>query len=174
MYPHTTHTHTNMHPHHPHTHTPPTHHPHTHTHTQTCTHAPTHPHSHTNMHPYTHTYVLLYVSVANTGCGLNFHKRCAVNIPNNCSRLQTSTSEFSASSSKKASKELWSGRPLWIDRALQERPELPHTFAIKTYTSLTACHHCKRLVMHTHLCMLWSHMMHRNMCACKRNAHKPL
>lgn len=92
------------------------------------------------------------VNCLNAGCGLNFHKRCAVNIPNNCSRLKTATGEFAVSpATKKTNKEVWSGRPLWIDRALQERPELPHTFAIKTYTSLTACYHCKRLVSgHVH------------------------
>lgn len=81
------------------------------------------------------------------GCGLNCHKGCAIRIPNNCSRSKTSSETTGVGTfSRKSKKEMWSGRPLWVDRAMRDKPQLPHTFAVKTYTTLTVCHHCKKLL----------------------------
>ena len=86
-------------------------------------------------------------STSSTGCGLNCHKGCAINIPNNCTRSRTTGEAVgSGSFSRKNKKEMWSGRPLWVDRAMRDRPQLPHTFVAKTYTTLTVCHYCKKLV----------------------------
>ncbi|KAL5463755.1 hypothetical protein EMCRGX_G032685 [Ephydatia muelleri] len=64
------------------------------------------------------------------GCEQNFHKKCAYRVPNNCASVQTT----------------WSGRPLWIDRALLSRPQVPHTFFVHSFKKPTVCHHCKKLI----------------------------
>ncbi|XP_048836613.1 serine/threonine-protein kinase D2 [Brienomyrus brachyistius] len=107
------------------------------------------------------------------GCGLNYHKRCAFSIPNNCSgarkrRLSTtsltssqslrlSTSESISSSSTSAedirllrtpseARRLYTGRPVELDKILMSKVKVPHTFAIHSYTRPTVCQHCKRLL----------------------------
>uniref|UniRef100_A0A3Q2UJ86 protein kinase C n=1 Tax=Fundulus heteroclitus TaxID=8078 RepID=A0A3Q2UJ86_FUNHE len=107
------------------------------------------------------------------GCGLNYHKRCAFSIPNNCSgarkrRLSTtslgssqslrlSTSEspfilmlFSSLSSKprtpSEARRFYTGRPVHLDKFLMTKVKVPHTFAVHSYTRPTVCQYCKRLL----------------------------
>uniref|UniRef100_A0A8C5N6C4 protein kinase C n=1 Tax=Gouania willdenowi TaxID=441366 RepID=A0A8C5N6C4_GOUWI len=92
------------------------------------------------------------------GCGLNYHKRCAFKIPNNCTgvrkRRLSNVSLPGPSLSVprphllKAGKRIlsWSGRPIWMDRMEKTRVKVPHTFAIHTYTRPTICQYCKRLL----------------------------
>ncbi|XP_064489728.1 serine/threonine-protein kinase D3-like isoform X2 [Ornithodoros turicata] len=110
------------------------------------------------------------------GCGLNFHKRCAYKIPNNCSharRRRSSTSMYprspteavqrTASSAatfsddhnsllatsparEKRSPSLNMGRPAWVDRELAGRIRIPHTFMVHSYAKPTVCQYCKRLL----------------------------
>uniref|UniRef100_A0A3B3V0F7 Serine/threonine-protein kinase n=1 Tax=Poecilia latipinna TaxID=48699 RepID=A0A3B3V0F7_9TELE len=102
------------------------------------------------------------------GCGLNYHKRCAFSIPNNCSgarkrRLSTtslsssqslrlSTSDFfppSLSSKPRTPSEarrFYTGRPVHLDKILMTKVKVPHTFAIHSYTRPTVCQYCKRLL----------------------------
>ncbi|KAK7573368.1 hypothetical protein V9T40_010559 [Parthenolecanium corni] len=101
-------------------------------------------------------------------CGLNFHKRCAFKIPNNCtgtgvaasrrrrsSTLQvprspsvtgsasslTSVNDDSNSVSSKSSGKLSS-----ISRSGGNDKDIPHTFAVHTYTFPTVCRYCKKLL----------------------------
>ncbi|ESO94184.1 hypothetical protein LOTGIDRAFT_51876, partial [Lottia gigantea] len=100
------------------------------------------------------------------GCGLNFHKRCAYKIPNNCSnnryRRQSSGSVSSlpftlpreikpfypenAVRGPGSRTNSWSGRPVWIEREYQKRIKVPHTFIVHNYTRPTVCHQCKKLL----------------------------
>ena len=90
------------------------------------------------------------------GCGQNFHKRCAYKIPNNCTRANlgnTATPEVASMSLKRSNTtassqgQVWSGRPLWMDRAQRRnKVAVPHTFSVHTYTIPTVCQHCKKLV----------------------------
>uniref|UniRef100_A0AAQ5XU08 Serine/threonine-protein kinase n=1 Tax=Amphiprion ocellaris TaxID=80972 RepID=A0AAQ5XU08_AMPOC len=106
------------------------------------------------------------------GCGLNYHKRCAFKIPNNCTgvrkRRLSNVSLPGPSLSvprpipaennlrqsihmrltRSASSRIlsWSGRPIWMDRMEKTRVKVPHTFAIHTYTRPTICQYCKRLL----------------------------
>uniref|UniRef100_A0A669C1I1 Serine/threonine-protein kinase n=1 Tax=Oreochromis niloticus TaxID=8128 RepID=A0A669C1I1_ORENI len=100
------------------------------------------------------------------GCGLNYHKRCAFKIPNNCSgvrkrRLSNVSlpgpslsvprplpAENAQRSHQEAGKRIpsWSGRPIWMDKMEKTRVKVPHTFAIHTYTRPTICQYCKRLL----------------------------
>uniref|UniRef100_A0A8C5GLR5 Serine/threonine-protein kinase n=1 Tax=Gouania willdenowi TaxID=441366 RepID=A0A8C5GLR5_GOUWI len=105
------------------------------------------------------------------GCGLNYHKRCAFKIPNNCTGVRkrrlsnVSLPGPSLSvprphllkgysilpqqrSHQEAGKRIlsWSGRPIWMDRMEKTRVKVPHTFAIHTYTRPTICQYCKRLL----------------------------
>ncbi|XP_069036534.1 protein kinase D4 isoform X3 [Lepisosteus oculatus] len=107
------------------------------------------------------------------GCGLDFHKRCALQVPSDCSRSRrrcgTSVSLFSAgrprapSLSTQAGGSLeeisqsktghrprtpsWVGHPAWADRREGAGElQVPHTFHIHTYTRPTACQHCQRLL----------------------------
>lgn len=82
-----------------------------------------------------------FVTNSSSGCDKNFHKGCAFKIPNNCTRF---SSENTPSTPHR--RESWSGRPLWIDRALHSRPHVPHTFFVHSFKKPTACHHCKKLV----------------------------
>ncbi|XP_034470852.1 protein kinase D4 [Hippoglossus hippoglossus] len=106
------------------------------------------------------------------GCGLDFHKRCAFLLPNNCSRarrrVSTSLSLFpprrprAHSLSNQAGGSLeeisttrpssrppsWAEPPVWLgvgggDRG---RVQVPHTFHIHSYTKPTVCQHCHRLL----------------------------
>ncbi|KAF1375055.1 hypothetical protein PFLUV_G00235450 [Perca fluviatilis] len=106
------------------------------------------------------------------GCGLNYHKRCAFKIPNNCSGVRkrrlsnVSLPGPSLSvprpappenavvildeqrSHQEAGKRIlsWSGRPIWMEKMVLGRVKVPHTFAIHTYTRPTICQYCKRLL----------------------------
>uniref|UniRef100_A0A8C1XYX2 Serine/threonine-protein kinase n=2 Tax=Cyprinus carpio TaxID=7962 RepID=A0A8C1XYX2_CYPCA len=110
------------------------------------------------------------------GCGLNYHKRCAFSIPNNCSgarkrRLSTtsltssqslrlSTAEsLSSLNSSVTSEEVslirshtqmvqrfYTGRPVHLDKILMTKVKVPHTFAVHSYTRPTVCQYCKRLL----------------------------
>lgn len=106
------------------------------------------------------------------GCGLNYHKRCAYKIPNNCNytrrrRLSSgssnqgspSTTEPQMSllalpsnssrteSSRNSRSKSWSGgRPLWMEKEYACRIKVPHTFVVHNYTRPTVCQHCKKLL----------------------------
>ena len=107
---------------------------------------------------------LLSLSLSPSGCDKNFHKGCAFKLPNDCTRHwgdnpSSSTSSLqrnpkgssslprsSSSNRLRDRKETWSGRPLWIDKALHNRPQVPHTFFVQSFKKPTACHHCKKVV----------------------------
>uniref|UniRef100_A0A7N9AL25 Serine/threonine-protein kinase n=1 Tax=Mastacembelus armatus TaxID=205130 RepID=A0A7N9AL25_9TELE len=110
------------------------------------------------------------------GCGLNYHKRCAFSIPNNCSgarKRRLSTTSLSSTQSLRKSAEFistkaicgvetdiskslqknkkhlnwWSpGRPVHLDKILMSKVKVPHTFAVHSYTRPTVCQYCKRLL----------------------------
>ncbi|XP_026571135.1 serine/threonine-protein kinase D2 [Pseudonaja textilis] len=108
------------------------------------------------------------------GCGLNYHKRCAFSIPNNCSsarkrrlsstslansqslRLSTTESlpcvpdELSRSSTEIFPRRLTSctyiGRPIELDKLFLSKVKVPHTFLIHSYTRPTVCQYCKKLL----------------------------
>ncbi|XP_053538525.1 serine/threonine-protein kinase D3 isoform X3 [Ictalurus punctatus] len=107
------------------------------------------------------------------GCGLNYHKRCAFKIPNNCSGVRKRrlsnvslpgpslsvprplpaenavvTLEEQQRPHQEAGKRIpsWSGRPIWMERMVLGRVKVPHTFVIHTYTRPTICQYCKRLL----------------------------
>ncbi|CAL8395407.1 unnamed protein product, partial [Arctogadus glacialis] len=106
------------------------------------------------------------------GCGLNFHKRCAFKIPNNCSgvrkrRLSSASLTAGALSLPRpppsaevsppppeerpllaAGKRnsLLSGRPIWMEKMVLGRVKVPHTFSVHSYTRPTVCQYCKRLL----------------------------
>ncbi|CAM4697312.1 serine/threonine-protein kinase D3-like [Lepidochelys kempii] len=106
------------------------------------------------------------------GCGLNYHKRCAFKIPNNCRgvrRSQLASRSLGATTSPKTpglgqtvggsleeiSHWKWGqqtqgpvliGRPLWKDWMDLNRVKVPHTFQVHSYTRPTVCQHCKRLL----------------------------
>nr|XP_043905296.1 serine/threonine-protein kinase D3-like isoform X2 [Solea senegalensis] len=106
------------------------------------------------------------------GCGLNYHKRCAFKIPNNCSGVKkrrlsnVSLSGAVLSVNRPPSTEfspvpqeelrpllgavkrnsLLSGRPIWMEKMVLGRVKVPHTFSVHTYTRPTICQFCKRLL----------------------------
>uniref|UniRef100_A0A3Q1ICN5 Serine/threonine-protein kinase n=1 Tax=Anabas testudineus TaxID=64144 RepID=A0A3Q1ICN5_ANATE len=97
------------------------------------------------------------------GCGLNYHKRCAFSIPNNCSgarKRRLSTTSLSSSQSLRLSttesvysprtpsdaKPFYTGRPVHLDKILMSKVKVPHTFAVHSYTRPTVCQYCKRLL----------------------------
>ncbi|XP_076306016.1 serine/threonine-protein kinase D3-like isoform X2 [Tachypleus tridentatus] len=109
------------------------------------------------------------------GCGLNFHKRCAYRIPNNCThaKKRRSSSHLSPNSSTESVHRLSStglsvsndssqllavlpvrekrlslnmGRPTWVDREYANRIRVPHSFEVHSYTRPTVCHYCKKLL----------------------------
>ncbi|KAJ3613039.1 hypothetical protein NHX12_019295 [Muraenolepis orangiensis] len=106
-------------------------------------------------------------------CGLNYHKRCAFKIPNNCTGVRKrrlsnvslpgpspSASrpppadntvvvlEEQQQSHQEAGKRIlsWSGRPIWMEKMVLGRVKVPHTLAVHTYTRPTICQYCKRLL----------------------------
>uniref|UniRef100_A0A3B4AFP9 Uncharacterized protein n=1 Tax=Periophthalmus magnuspinnatus TaxID=409849 RepID=A0A3B4AFP9_9GOBI len=100
-----------------------------------------------------------------TGCGLDFHKRCAIQLPNNCSRarrqVSTSLSLFpprrppthSLSNQAGGSMEEISlskpssSSPSWVEVGYCSSGSLvPHTFHIHSYTKPTVCQLCHRLL----------------------------
>ncbi|XP_013882259.1 protein kinase D4 [Austrofundulus limnaeus] len=104
------------------------------------------------------------------GCGLDFHKRCAFLLPDNCSRVRrqvsTSFSLFQPrrppthSLSNQAGGSLeeismtkplsrppsWNEPPVWLSAGDRSRPQVPHTFHIHSYTKPTVCQYCHRLL----------------------------
>ncbi|XP_075884009.1 protein kinase D4 [Nelusetta ayraudi] len=106
------------------------------------------------------------------GCGLDFHKRCAFLLSNDCSRarrqVSTSFSLFPLrpprphSLSNQAGGSLeeismtkpssrppsWAEPPVWLGIGNGEscRQQVPHTFHIHSYTKPTVCQHCHRLL----------------------------
>ncbi|XP_056283469.1 serine/threonine-protein kinase D3-like isoform X2 [Pseudoliparis swirei] len=94
------------------------------------------------------------------GCGLNYHKRCAFKIPNNCSgvkkrRLSNVSlpgAEITAAPQEErpllagTRNSLLSGRPIWMEKMVLGRVKVPHTFSVHTYTRPTMCQFCKRLL----------------------------
>ncbi|XP_059210866.1 protein kinase D4 [Centropristis striata] len=106
------------------------------------------------------------------GCGLDFHKRCAFQLPNDCSRarrqVSTSLSLFpprrprthslsnqaggsleEISMSKPSSRPpSWAEAPVWLGIGYGDasRAQVPHTFHIHSYTKPTVCQHCHRLL----------------------------
>ncbi|XP_066994913.1 serine/threonine-protein kinase D3 [Anabrus simplex] len=109
------------------------------------------------------------------GCGLNFHKRCVVKIPNNCSthnkrrpssalQVPRSPSDTGSTSSLASASEETSlvlptivvpkqsrspslgGRPQWIEKEMAARIKIPHTFVLHSYTRPTVCHFCRKLL----------------------------
>uniref|UniRef100_A0A8C4DK43 Serine/threonine-protein kinase n=1 Tax=Dicentrarchus labrax TaxID=13489 RepID=A0A8C4DK43_DICLA len=101
------------------------------------------------------------------GCGLNYHKRCAFKIPNNCTGVRkrrlsnvslpgpslsvprpAPAENLPDLSHQEAGKRIlsWSGRPIWMEKMVLGRVKVPHTFAIHTYTRPTICQYCKRLL----------------------------
>uniref|UniRef100_A0A8C1B9B9 Protein kinase D1 n=1 Tax=Cyprinus carpio carpio TaxID=630221 RepID=A0A8C1B9B9_CYPCA len=95
------------------------------------------------------------------GCGLNYHKRCAFKIPNNCSGIRKrrlsnvsltglpNTRSVSAEPSPSTSDEAllsYIGRPIELDKILLSKVKVPHTFVIHSYTRPTVCQHCKKLL----------------------------
>lgn len=86
------------------------------------------------------------------GCGLNFHKRCAYKIPNNCSyarRRRTSMQPMPHSPSDSLNS-LHNQSSLEGDatvvRDMASLAVVPHSFALHSYTTPTICHYCKKLL----------------------------
>uniref|UniRef100_A0A672QJX4 Serine/threonine-protein kinase n=1 Tax=Sinocyclocheilus grahami TaxID=75366 RepID=A0A672QJX4_SINGR len=92
------------------------------------------------------------------GCGLNYHKRCAFKIPNNCSGIRkrrlsnvsltglTNTRSVSHSHRGRSNSQSYIGRPIELDKILLSKVKVPHTFVIHSYTRPTVCQHCKKLL----------------------------
>ncbi|XP_054456852.1 protein kinase D4 isoform X2 [Anoplopoma fimbria] len=106
------------------------------------------------------------------GCGLDFHKRCAFQLPNDCSRarrqVSTSLSLFpprrprTHSLSNQAGGSLeeismtkpssrppsWAEPPVWLGIGYGDvsKAQVPHTFHIHSYTKPTVCQYCHRLL----------------------------
>uniref|UniRef100_A0A8C4H849 protein kinase C n=1 Tax=Dicentrarchus labrax TaxID=13489 RepID=A0A8C4H849_DICLA len=91
------------------------------------------------------------------GCGLNYHKRCAFKIPNNCSgvrRRRSSNVSLTGGlvnmgrplSAEPSPSQSYIGRPIELDKILLSKVKVPHTFLIHSYTRPTVCQHCKKLL----------------------------
>uniref|UniRef100_A0A8C3BJP0 protein kinase C n=1 Tax=Cairina moschata TaxID=8855 RepID=A0A8C3BJP0_CAIMO len=97
------------------------------------------------------------------GCGLNYHKRCAFKIPNNCSGVRkrrlsnvsltglSSVRTVSAEPSpsmpdERSNSQSYIGRPIQLDKILLSKVKVPHTFVIHSYTRPTVCQYCKKLL----------------------------
>uniref|UniRef100_A0A4W5MYN0 protein kinase C n=1 Tax=Hucho hucho TaxID=62062 RepID=A0A4W5MYN0_9TELE len=89
------------------------------------------------------------------GCGLNYHKRCAFKIPNNCSGIRKRRlSNVSLTGTPIPCPHLllerrsssYTGRPIELDKILLSKVKVPHTFVVHSYTRPTVCQHCKKLL----------------------------
>ncbi|XP_019727071.1 serine/threonine-protein kinase D3-like isoform X2 [Hippocampus comes] len=107
------------------------------------------------------------------GCGLNFHKRCALKIPNNCSGIRRRRASVSLSSTPASlarppsvdfpktcntphdeqqrlplggGNRMLSDCPTWMGKTVPGGVKLPHTFSVHTYARPTVCQHCKHLL----------------------------
>uniref|UniRef100_A0A8C8E0D6 Protein kinase D4 n=1 Tax=Oryzias sinensis TaxID=183150 RepID=A0A8C8E0D6_9TELE len=94
------------------------------------------------------------------GCGLDFHKRCALQLPNDCSRarrqVSSSLSLFPPRQSQthalsyqpSSQPPSWAEPPVWLGVGLGDktRAQVPHTFYIHSYTKPTMCQYCHRLL----------------------------
>ncbi|XP_063918523.1 serine/threonine-protein kinase D3 isoform X3 [Zophobas morio] len=110
------------------------------------------------------------------GCGQNYHKRCVVKVPNNCSytlleekqRRRSTTLQVPRSPSGGSNSSLLSanstqtedsglfqgqnrspslgGRPVWLEKEMSSRVKIPHTFVLHSYTRPTVCQYCKKLL----------------------------
>uniref|UniRef100_A0A667XQS4 protein kinase C n=1 Tax=Myripristis murdjan TaxID=586833 RepID=A0A667XQS4_9TELE len=106
------------------------------------------------------------------GCGLDFHKRCALQLPNNCSwtRRQVGPSlsllpprrptmcslstqaggslEEISMSKPRSRPPSWAEPPVWLGVGFGDeiKAHVPHTFHIHSYTKPTVCQHCHRLL----------------------------
>uniref|UniRef100_A0A3Q3QC36 Serine/threonine-protein kinase n=1 Tax=Monopterus albus TaxID=43700 RepID=A0A3Q3QC36_MONAL len=103
------------------------------------------------------------------GCGLNYHKRCAFKIPNNCSGVrrrrpsnvslttlmirallthmfQKNQLDYFPGRERRSSSQSYVGRPIELDKILLSKVKVPHTFLIHSYTRPTVCQHCKKLL----------------------------
>ncbi|XP_037072152.1 serine/threonine-protein kinase D1-like [Pollicipes pollicipes] len=108
------------------------------------------------------------------GCSKNFHKRCAINVPNNCvpreRRRKSSSTHLPQSSSvtslisqasedsqgmassmlngsTKSRSPSLSGRPAWAEREIAGRIRIPHTFVVHSYKKPTKCMLCNKLLV---------------------------
>uniref|UniRef100_A0A671VSQ6 Serine/threonine-protein kinase n=1 Tax=Sparus aurata TaxID=8175 RepID=A0A671VSQ6_SPAAU len=99
------------------------------------------------------------------GCGLNYHKRCAFKIPNNCSGVRRRRSSNVSLTGMNLGRPLsaepsppplytdeallvssYIGRPIELDKIFLSKVKVPHTFLIHSYTRPTVCQHCKKLL----------------------------
>ncbi|XP_050972139.1 serine/threonine-protein kinase D3 isoform X1 [Labeo rohita] len=107
------------------------------------------------------------------GCGLDFHKRCAFKLPNDCSRVYRrcgpslslfppgrprtpslsnhtggSLEEISLSKPSRSRPPSWADVPVSVglSEGKEAQPRVPHTFHIHTYTKPTVCQYCFRLL----------------------------
>ncbi|XP_051574626.1 protein kinase D4 isoform X2 [Myxocyprinus asiaticus] len=107
------------------------------------------------------------------GCGLDLHKRCALRLSNDCSRVNRrcgpslslfppsrpwalslsnhsggSLEEISMSKPSRSRPPSWADVPVWVGvcEGKEGRPRVPHTFHIHTYTKPTVCQYCFRLL----------------------------
>uniref|UniRef100_A0A8C7G1B9 protein kinase C n=1 Tax=Oncorhynchus kisutch TaxID=8019 RepID=A0A8C7G1B9_ONCKI len=99
------------------------------------------------------------------GCGLNYHKRCAFKIPNNCSGihkrrlsnvsltgltmnslLPVCVPVLSSLHAQERRSSSYTGRPIELDKILLSKVKVPHTFVVHSYTRPTVCQHCKKLL----------------------------
>ncbi|XP_052003223.1 protein kinase D4 isoform X2 [Xyrauchen texanus] len=105
------------------------------------------------------------------GCGLDLHKRCALRLSNDCSRVNRrcgpslslfppsrpwslslsnhsggSLEEISMSKPSRSRPPSWADLPVWVCEGKEGRPRVPHTFHIHTYTKPTVCQYCLKLL----------------------------
>uniref|UniRef100_A0A4W5N3B8 protein kinase C n=1 Tax=Hucho hucho TaxID=62062 RepID=A0A4W5N3B8_9TELE len=99
------------------------------------------------------------------GCGLNYHKRCAFKIPNNCSGIRkrrlsnvsltgltlnslllVCVPVLSSLHAQERRSSSYTGRPIELDKILLSKVKVPHTFVVHSYTRPTVCQHCKKLL----------------------------